>query len=150
MPITRQQLVAEGWRLVRFFIIGFSAFLINTGLYALLSRWLWVSGNRTLENFLASVCAAVFGFLAHRAFTFRAKGSVARHAFRFVVVAVMSVILANILFWIGESVLHIFDFLVILIVSVLNPFFTYFMHRAYTFKQHESATPAQVVEDAML
>ncbi|HEU0050821.1 MAG TPA: GtrA family protein [Patescibacteria group bacterium] len=152
MRIEKAKLLSEFWRLVRFGIIGFTAFLINTGLYALFSRVIWPAGNRTFENFAATVLASAFGFLAHRTWTFRAKGHHIQHAMRFVVVAVTAVLLQNILFWIGHAVLHVYDFLVIFLVSVLNPFYTYFMHRFYTFRSTSPTkeTAADQADQSML
>ncbi len=151
MRFTRAQIWSEFWRLVRFGIIGFSAFLINTGLYAFLSRFLWTSGNRTLENFIATVFASIFGFLAHRAWTFRAKGNHIQHAMRFLFVAVTAVLLQNFLFWFGLTVLHIYDFLVIFCVSALNPFYTYFMHRFFTFRESKKPDlPSDRLDQALL
>ena len=124
----------EAERLVRFVIIGGLSFLMYVGFYALLSRRLWVTGNRSLENFLAICLTSIFNYLAHRAWTFQSRGAHFDQMWRYGVVAVSATLLQSGLFWLGHAYLGWYDFVVILIVAVLIPLYTYLMHRVFTFK----------------
>lgn len=129
-------------RIIRFGIIGFLSFLLFTGGYALLSRVLWVSGNRSLENFLAICVASIFNFLAHRRWTFGSEASSVPQLIRYVFVAASATALQSVLFWIGYYLLHLHDFVVIIAAAFLVPFYTYLLHRFFTFHQsHDKNTP---------
>jgi len=139
MKFTKQQVMSEFWRLVRFFVVGVTAFLIYAGLYALLSRWLWVSGNHTVENVVANVLGSIFGFFAHRKYTYQSSGSHIRQAPRFLVVMLSAMALQAVLFWVGHELLHMFDFLVMFLLAVIIPIFTFILHRVYTFRHHPAS-----------
>lgn len=121
-------------RLVRFFIIGGLSFLLNAGLYTFISRVLWTNGNRSLENFLATSVTSVLNYLAHRGWTFQSQGAHVRQATRYVIVALSAIGLQSGLFWIGYHLLGWHDLLVIFIVAVLIPFYTYLVHKFFTFR----------------
>jgi putative flippase GtrA len=132
----------EGERLVRFGFIGGLSFLVNAAVYATLSRVVWPSGSRELENFIAGITSAVFGFFAHRWFTFRSKGRKRDQAPRFLVVTACATVFQNTLFWVGHSVLKWHDVLVFVGVNAMVPLVTYTLHRLYTFR-HPAVPQAQ-------
>lgn len=121
-------------RIFRFILIGGVSFLFNAGLYALISRVLWSAGNRTLQNFLATVLTCVLNYLAHRAWTFRSQGAHTTEAVRYTMVAVSAILLQSFLFWIGYRLLGLHDFIVIFVVAILIPFYTYLAHKLFTFR----------------
>lgn len=121
-------------RIVRFVIIGGLSFVFNYALYIFVSRWAWKEGDRTLENFLATSVTCVMNYLAHRAWTFRSTGAHGTQAVRYIMVAVSAVVMQSILFWIGYHVLGGHDLLVILVVAILVPFYTYLAHKLFTFR----------------
>jgi len=122
-------------RLIRFGIIGFLSWLLYAGGYALLSRILWINGNHTLESFLATCVSAVFNFIAHRQWTFRAHAT--NHVdqlWRYVAVLVSAMLFQSGLFWFGHEYLHVYDFAVAFVSAGISAFYTYAMHRFFTFK----------------
>lgn len=122
-------------RLFRFGVVGALSFALFAGLYALLSRVLWTSGNRTLENFLATLVTAVFNFWAHRRITFEAHAhSSHRQLVRYLIVMFSAMALQSGLFWLGHAVFGLYDFLVIVAVAVLIPLYTYLLHKFFTFR----------------
>ncbi len=121
-------------RLARFVIIGGLSFLMSAGLYALFSRWLWVQGNRTAENFLSVSITAIFNYLAHRSWTFRSQGQHRDQMWRYIIVTVSATLLQSGLFWLGHVYFGWYDFIVILLVAAVIPLFTYAMHRVFTFR----------------
>jgi len=121
-------------RIFRFIFIGGVSFVFNAGLYLCISRVLWTGGNRTLQNFFSVLVTSVLNYLAHRAWTFRARGSHVRQVARYGLVALSAIALQSVLFWIGYHVLHIHDLIVIFIVAILIPFYTYLAHKLFTFR----------------
>ncbi len=121
-------------RIVRFIIIGGVSFLINYGLYVLISRIIWPAGNRTLENFIATCLTCILNYLAHRSWTFRSQGAHRAQATRYILVAVSAVLLQSLLFWIGYRLLSAPDLLVIFLVALIIPFYTYVAHKLFTFR----------------
>lgn len=122
----------ERRRLVTFFVVGITSLGLNLGLYALLSRVIWPSGPRTLENAIVVVIVTAVNFEANRHFTF-AKQRSAGAVFRFGMVAIMAMALNSMLFWIGHAVLGLYDMLVIIMVTAVIAFFTFASHRLFTF-----------------
>lgn len=121
-------------RITRFIIIGGLSFIFNYALYIAISRWLWKQGDRTLENFLATSITCVANYLAHRAWTFRSGGSHGTQAVRYVMVALSAVALQSFFFWIGYHILGGHDLVVIFVVAILIPFYTYLAHKLFTFR----------------
>ncbi|MDO8618040.1 MAG: GtrA family protein [Candidatus Uhrbacteria bacterium] len=122
-------------KVIRFGIIGFSSWLLYAGGYALLSRILWIDGNRTLENFLATCVSAVFNFFAHRHWTFQSHAmSHAKQFWRYLAVLASAMLFQAGLFWFGHEYLHWYDFAVVFLSAGISAFYTYVMHRFYTFK----------------
>jgi len=124
---------AERKRLVSFFIIGVSSLLLNMGGYALLSRIVWPNGSHTFEYTLVVLLVTIFNFECNRHFTFgvaqRSWGAI----LRFILVGVCALILNSLLFWLGETVLKLYDFAVIIFVTAIIAFFTFSSHRLFTF-----------------
>ena len=124
-------------KLVRFVVVGVTSLALYSGLYALLSRVIWVAGNRTFENFLATALSAVFNFIANRSWTFcsarELEGTHLRHLRRYIAVLVAAALLQSFLFYLGHEVLRLYDFLVIYPVAFFMAFLTYLSHRFYTF-----------------
>ncbi len=128
-----KKLWAERRRLISFFIIGISSLLLNLGSYALLSRVLWPDGPRTFEYTIVVVVVTVFNFEANRHFTFEAAQRTWGAVSRFTLVALVATALNSFLFWIGQDVLKLYDFLVIILVTAIIAFFTFASHRFFTF-----------------
>jgi putative flippase GtrA len=125
----------EGERIARFVLIGGLSFAFNYIVYILLSRVLWPNGDRTLENFLAVVITSVLNYLAHRRWTFRSKGAHTTQITRYIFVAVSAILLQSCLFWIGYHLFHAPDLLVIFVVGIMIPFYTYLAHKLFTFRE---------------
>lgn len=121
-------------RIARFIIIGGLSFIFNYVLYIAISRWIWTKGDRTLENFITTSITCIANYLAHRAWTFRSEGSHGTQAVRYVIVAVSAIALQSFLFWIGYHVLGGHDLVVIFVVAILIPFYTYLAHKLFTFR----------------
>ncbi len=134
IPFVPQRFQAEAWRVIRFLVIGGSSVLLAAFLYYLLSRWIWVSGNRTFENFVSIVIASIFNFLAHRRWTFGVQERHIGQWTRYILVAVSALLIQSFLFWVGERLLHIYDFIVFFAVTALISCYTYFMHKVFTFR----------------
>ena len=134
----------QEWRkLVKFVIIGGLSFLLYAGIYAAISRWVWPTGNRSVENFLAICLASVFNFTAHRGWTFRSNGSRGKQIPRYLVVMFTAMGLQTFLFWFGHEVLHYYDFLVVFVVGAMVPLYTYGMHRWFVFRHETAAVPVE-------
>ncbi len=127
----------EGEQVVRFLFIGGVSFLFNYTVYYLLSRILWPSGNRTLENFFAVAITSILNYLAHRHWTFRSQGRHRSQAIRYIVVALSAILIQSGLFWVGYHLLHGNDLIVILVVAVIIPFYTYLTHKLFTFRESQ-------------
>jgi putative flippase GtrA len=125
----------EGERIVRFLCIGGISFLCNYALYYVLSRLIWPTGNRTLENFLATAITSILNYLAHRQWTFRSQGRHRTQLTRYIGVAVSAILMQSALFWIGYHLLQANDLVVIFVVAIMIPFYTYLAHKFFTFRE---------------
>ena len=132
-------LVSRVWeerrRLVSFGIIGVTSLVLNVGLYALLSRFLWTQGSRTLEYTLVTILVTWLNYEANRFFTFDKKARDPGSIGRFVLIASMATGLNSFLFWLGHVFLQVNDFVVIVCNAFLIALFTFTSHRLFTFHE---------------
>lgn len=126
---------AEFWRLLTFGVIGASSLASVVGLYALLSRVLWTNGPRTIEYTFANVFVSWLNYEANRHFTFQKQQRSVGSLSRFITVAVIATGLNSILFWFGHEILHILDFVVIILDACIVATFTFTSHRLFTFHE---------------
>ena len=141
MGLDRDRCVREFWQLFRFCIVGGLSFALYAGLYALFSRVLFVDVNRTILNFCANVLAAIPNFLAHQKFTYKAKESAGlgfnsdiAHLQKYSMVLLSGMALNSAGFWIGHERLYIDDKIVVIVMALVVPIYTYIMHRQFTFR----------------
>ncbi|MEI7512169.1 MAG: GtrA family protein [Candidatus Uhrbacteria bacterium] len=127
---------AEGGTFARFLVVGGLSFLINIGVYALLSRVLFPNGNRLIESVAANGIAILFNFLLHKIWTF--GGAVKKDHFQMVrygIVVAGAAALQACIFAFGHGRFGINDFLVIAVATGICAIFTFFAHRFFTFKR---------------
>ncbi len=123
-------------RIFRFLIVGLFSLTVTILLYALFSRWVWPGGPRIIEYALVTMIVTWINYEANRRFTFRAGKRSLSNISRFITVAVIAFFLNNTLFWIGHIVLHIYDFFVIVGLTVIVAAFTFTSHRFFTFHKN--------------
>jgi putative flippase GtrA len=123
----------EFWSVFKFGVVGGTSFLLNALLYGFLSRYLWVSGSRTIQAVLAVSLASIYNFLLHRAWTFNARSFNVSMMIRYIVVFIIGSSLYGVLFHVGTTTFHLFDFYVVAGSTVLVSLVTYCLHRWYTF-----------------
>lgn len=138
--VTWEKLWSEVWNLFKFGVVGSSSLGINAGVYALLSRVLWTSGDRTLESIISVSVSAVYNFTLHRTWTFKARGFNARMVARYIGVVVAGSALTGALFYIGHEILRIYDFIVLVGSALLVAGVSYVTHRLYTFHPRHDAS----------
>lgn len=136
VAVWKQAYQEEVARVGRFVLVGAGTVGCYVLFYAFLSRVLWPTGNRTVENALATCLMAVMNFYAHKRWTFRAQTSALRSGRRYIVVLVTASLMQFSLFWLGHAVLHLHDLLVAIAVPAIIPCYTFIMHRFYTFRAH--------------
>ncbi len=147
---SKDWIVREFWRMFRYGIVGGTSLLLHAGLYALLSRVLWVEGNRTLEYVIALVITAVFNFTLHRIWTFAVKGFSSRMVARYVIVILSSMGIQSGIFFVGVELMGIYDFIVFFISAAIAAFLQYLGHRMFTFNvRFENVRAEAVVIDAV-
>lgn len=127
---------AESSHLCWFVTIGCASVGLVVGMYAVVSRWLWPDGPRTMEYAAIAVVVAWLNYEANRHFTFQKQERSAGSMGRFATVAVIATALNTLLFWIGHELLHVLDFLVIIVNYGLIALFTFSSHRLFTFHAH--------------
>lgn len=123
----------EARRLTKFVLVGGSSFLLFIGIYTLLARFLWPDASRTLLTFCSSLLSAVYNFSVHRFWTFRSRAFVGSALARYFVVMGIATIEQTVLFYVGHEVLHLFDYLVQVLVAAPVALTTYLLHRFFTF-----------------
>ena len=120
-------------KLTRFVFVGCSTFAIQSVLYFIFSRWLFINLPHTVTYVLVLLYSLVFNYSINRVWTFgdqaAAQGSVKRYA----VVALSASLMCVVLFWVGHDLLRFYDLYVIVAVNLMVPFYTFAAHRHYTF-----------------
>jgi len=124
---------AEAKKLSRFIVVGGSSFLLFISIYTLLSQFVWPSASRTLLTFMSSALSGVYNFFVHRFWTFRSRALVGNALARYLMVVAIATVEQTIFFYIGHEVLHLFDYLVQVLVAAPVAVTTYVLHRWFTF-----------------
>jgi len=136
--LTFEAMWSEVWNLFKFGIVGVTSLALNASVYALFSRVVWESGNRTLQSVLAVSISAIYNFTLHQRWTFRARSFNAAMVSRYIIVIMIGAGLQGALFYVGHELLHLFDFAVLIGSAFLVAGATYFLHRWFTFHpKHE-------------
>lgn len=129
----------EVWNLFKFGVVGLSSLAIDVGVYALLSRVLWVDGPRTGLSVISTSISACFNFLMHRSWTFRTQAFSISMVIRYLSVLVAGTAINAVLFYVGHEILHLYDILVKIGSVFLVAGGSYTLHRWYTFHpKHEA------------
>jgi putative flippase GtrA len=118
---------------VRFGLVGGSSFAVKAGMYALLSRVTWVEGPRSLQNIIALAVAMIYNYTLHRFWTFTTHRPMNGSAQRYVMVVVAAAMLDAVFFYVGHDLLHVYDFLVLVLGAMTGAVFTFSAHRLFTF-----------------
>jgi len=122
-------------RFLRFGIVGLCSLGATTSGYALLSRWLWPTGSRTVEYVLVTVVVSWLNYESNRLFTFQAGPRSVKTMYRFILVMGIAIACNAVLFWIGHEVLGLYDLAVILLNAFVVAVVTYSLHRLFTFHE---------------
>ncbi|MBE7525513.1 GtrA family protein [candidate division WWE3 bacterium] len=133
---TWERVWSETWNLFKFGIVGITSLGINVGAYAVLSRVLWVHGPKTLEAVMAVFISAIFNFLMHYHWTFRARGFGVAMMFRYAAVVLIGTGLHGGFFYLGHEVFGLYDFAVLVGLAFIVAIATYLLHRWFTFRYH--------------
>jgi putative flippase GtrA len=129
----RDWLVREFWQMVRYGIVGGGSTVFFLGLYALFSKVLFRTWNPTLLDALALTVSAVFNFMLHRAWSFKAKGFSVGMIHRYLVTIVSASLLQVALFHVGTAWLGFLDFYVQIVLVPFIAWVQYVGHRMFTF-----------------
>jgi putative flippase GtrA len=140
----------EFWTIFRFGLVGGSSALFKIGCYAVISRILWTSGSRSVQNVLALGIAMIYNYSLHRLWTFKHQKSTKGSAVRYVLVVVAASLMDAGLFYLGHSVWHVYDFLVLAVIPFVVAVFTFLGHRYYTFRGTPSEGHCHPVPDSTL
>lgn len=122
-------------RMVKFALVGGSAFAIDFGIYFALTR---LGHLPYLPSRVGSIaCAFSWNFLLNRQWTFRAQaGRVSSQAVRFVTVMGITSLLNLGLMHIAITRLHWNDLLTLLAVSILIMGINFLAHSLWSYKLH--------------
>jgi putative flippase GtrA len=129
----RDWLVREFWQMFRYGIVGGGSTLFFIGLYALLSKVLFRTWNSTLLDALALAICAVFNFMLHRAWSFKAKAFSVGMIRRYLVTIILASLLQVALFHVGTAWFGFVDFFVQIALVPFIAWAQYMGHRMFTF-----------------
>jgi putative flippase GtrA len=142
-------MVKREWKtVIRFGLVGGSSFLVKAGMYALLSRVIWNDGPRSIQNIIALGIAMVYNYTLHRFWTFTTHQPMNGSAQRYVMVVVTAAVLDAAFFYVGHDILHIYDFLVLVLGALTGALFTFSAHRLFTFHSDPYRKKRGVVQSA--
>lgn len=123
-------------KFIRYCVIGLAMLGLTIGGYALFSRVLWTNGPHALQYVLVACIVTCINYQINSRVTFVGSKRNAATFARFVMVTISSICLSTFLFWLGETVFHLFDLMVVFVSNVLIAFYTFALHRIVTFRYH--------------
>ncbi|MFA5935746.1 MAG: GtrA family protein [Patescibacteria group bacterium] len=139
--------IQQEWKMIfRFLLVGSSSFLVKAGVYALLSRLLWMDGPRSLQNAAALSISMMYNYTLHRLWTFTHQAPSRGSAQRYVGVVAVASLLDVVFFYFAHDVFGLYDFLVLVLGAMLGAFFTFTAHRLFTFHNNPYKRKADVVQ----
>ena len=130
--LTRAWAWREARKLTKFVIVGGSSFALFITIYTILSH-LFPHTSRTLLTFASSVLSGVYNFTVHRYWTFRSRALMGGALRRYLIVVMVATAEQTALFYVGHELLHLFDYLVQVLVAAPVAITTYMLHRFFTF-----------------
>lgn len=131
----------EARRLVRFVLVGGSSFFIHAGSYFVISRFIWISGDRLLIQVVSLGFAVTYNFFAHRRWTYKSNGLLRAQLFRYGVVVLAASGIQTGVFWAAFNLFGIYDLLSIVLASGVSAIFTFVAHRLFTFREKPEDMP---------
>lgn len=123
------------WRFFKYGVVGVTSLLIHASLYHVMSRTIWVSGNRTIQYTLALFFAATVNFTLHRIWTYQAGAFAYKMLFRYATVVGSSMLLQSAIFYVCLNWLRLFDYVAFAASAVLAIVFQYIFHGLFTFRK---------------
>ncbi len=135
----KTHVIHEVRRLFRFVFVGASSFLIHFGIYYLISRYLWATGNRLFIQIISVGFTILYNFLAHRRWTYQSNGRLRSELLRFTFVVLAASGIQTGVFWIAIHLLGFYDLWSLVLASGISAVFTFITHRLFTFR-HPSET----------
>jgi len=119
-------------RLLKFAVIGGIAFVIDLGIYSILTRLGHVP--YLISRAISITVAMVWNFSLNRGWTFQAQsGKISRQAPRFAIVMVVTSLISLGLMRVGVSTLHFNDLLVLVVVSALIMLVNFVAHQLWSY-----------------
>lgn len=131
--ITLEMIWNEAWNLFKFGVVGLTSLAIDVGVYALLSRVVWIAGPRTGLSLISTSISAMFNFLMHRSWTFKTQAFSVAMVIRYLSVLLAGTLINGTLFYVGHEILHLHDILVKIGSVFIVAGGSYTLHRWYTF-----------------
>lgn len=131
----KRTLINECWGLFKYGVVGGSSLALHTGLYHVFSRFIWAQGPRTLEYVIALVTASIYNFTLHRIWTFSMNGYSHQMVVRYICVILTSMGMQSGIFYVGVSLMGIYDYYVFAVSVVFAATLQYFGHRFVTFNK---------------
>ena len=123
----------EALKIIKFFIVGFTSFLIQTAIYYVFTRMLFTQIPAIASYMLAIAITAIQNYSLHRTWTFKDQKMAQGTARRFINVLIFGYCLNSMFFYVFHHILHFYDLLVMITAGFLYPLYTFVAHRVYTF-----------------
>ena len=138
-----ETLLREFMHLFMYGFVGGSSFVINAGVYWVLSYIVWPTAPNWILNIPALCIAAIYNFTLHRTLSFRIDAFSRNMVGRYLFVVIASMAVNSTLFYIGNEVLKLYDLIVLVFAGGTVAVGTYFLHRLFTFHpSHEKSVAA--------
>ena len=135
IEMLRRVFESEWKRLIFFCLIGGTCLGLNIALYALFSRILFRRVDHTVLNTITVILVSFLNYELNRHFTFDKQSRDLHSITRFTLVVITATVLNSTFFWLLHAVFGFVDLFVIPVNALLIAFFTFSMHRMFTFRR---------------
>lgn len=120
------------WQFVKFGLVGFLSFLVDAGVYLILTRYLAVF--YLLAKMISFVVAATNSYIFNRTWTFRSKNSQIRREFvKFFLISLIGLGINSLIMFLAVDLIKLNDLFGLVIATIITMFWNFTANKLWVF-----------------
>ncbi len=122
---------------IKFGIVGFLSFLVDAGIYLIVTRYLFVF--YIIAKMISFVLAATNSYIFNRAWTFRSKNAQIGQEFsKFFIISAIGLGLNSLIMFLAVDKIKLHDLVSLVIATALTMFWNFTANKFWTFRERQA------------